>query len=415
MTLPFRSAALVAALVLGTAACAVPGPVPTPVARGTPSQPVEPPKRLATIGRLPAPTAQPSPTGLAAHLEIERLDESVAGSILEFASTGSAIIFSSNLADDAHREAAPDLWRIVPGPGEAVPELVWRNPNRDHVLTRLTGDLDTVAFVDMPVSGDVAWDLWVVPRDAEPVLLDSHPGHPDVSGLVPSISVYEPAITWTAFDMGPDGPVSQLLTASAPDWTPRVLAERLADEAELWLPSLFVDTIVYTEVVYADDRQSDERHAYLWNIRDPTAVPERLDASGLATMPQIEGSFIVWKEADRGFNMFNWGRLFRYDRRDGEVLPMNLGRHEYVNYPSVGTRFVAWWGSDTSDFSLYDLGRGVARSVERYAPDGNESILRAHIADDLVAWLYVDNDPSLDRPRWELRFAVLPNMKELDQ
>jgi hypothetical protein len=415
VTSTVRVAALVAALVLATAACAVPGPLPTSGSAAPASNRAEPPKRVATVGRLPARTNAPAPTRLASQLEIKTLDESMGGAILEFASTGSAIIFSSNLAADADPEAAPDLWRVEPGPGEAVPELVWRNPARDHVLTRLTGDLDTVAFVDMPVSGDVAWDLWIVPRDGEPVLLDSHPGHPDVSGLVPSIAVYEPSIAWTAFDIGPEGPVSQLLTASAPDWVPRVLLERSAAEAELWLPSLFGDTIVFTEVVYAPDRQSDERHAYLWNIRDPTAVPERLDTSGLATMPQVEGSFVVWKEADRGFNMFNWGRLFRYDRRDQQVRPMHLGRHEYVNYPSLGSRFVAWWGSDTSDFSLYDLREGVARSVERYAPDGTESILRAHVADDLVAWLYVNNDPQVDRSRWELRYALLPNMKERDR
>ena len=402
---------MIAASVLG-AACAVPAPRPTtllPMA--------ETPRPKLTVA-LRKPTPSPSPftqSGLAAELAIGYLDVSNAGSIGEFASTGTAIVYSSNVAEDADPEATPDLWRVIPDSVEPGPDLLWRNPARDHVLTRITGDLDTIAFVDMPVTGEAAWDLWLLPRGGDPILLDSHPGDPAVSGLVPSIAVYEPAIAWTAFDLGPAGPVSQLLTASAPDWTPRVLEERQANESELWLPSLYGNTIVYTEVVYAPDRQSDERHVYLSDIADPAVEPRRLDTSGLATMPQIEGSVVVWKEADPGFNMFNWGRLMRYDLRTDELGPMHLGMHEYVNYPSLGSRFVAWWGSETSDFSLYDLGRGVTRSVERHPPDGSTAILRAHVAGDLVAWLAVDGEPNGGPASWQLRYATLPNIRELDR
>ena len=403
--------AVLAVTLLGTA-CAVPSPHPVV----TPSSQPAATKSVDTIRRAPAsPSAQPDRDGLASELDIGFVDEASAGAIGEFASTGTAIVYSSNLADDADPDATPDLWRVVPDSVDPGPHLVWRNPNRDHVLTRISGDLDTIAFVDMPITGEAAWDLWLLPHAEEPVLLDSHPGDLEVSALVPSIAVYEPAIAWTAFDIGPSGPVSQLLTASAPDWTPRVLQERLAAHAELWLPSLYGNTVVYTEVVYAPDRQSDERHVYLADISDPTVEPRRLDTSGLATMPQIEGSVVVWKEADRGFNMFNWGRLMRFDLRTDTVGPMRLGMHEYVNYPSLGSRFVAWWGSDTSDFSLYDLGRGVARSIERHPPDGTAAVLRAHVAGDLVAWLSVDGEPGRGSASWQLRFATLPNIRELDR
>lgn len=405
-----RAVALVVLLAVGTAGCAVPAPTATPrPTGGSPS-----PKDVDVVAR-PAPSEAPmAPTGLAAELQIERVDRRVSDTIGEFASTGSAIIFSSNLAEDARADAAPDLWRIVPGP-DAAPELVWRNPSRDHVLTRLTGDLETVAFVDLPLSGESAWDLWILPRGGDPVLLDSHPGDPSVSSLVPSIAVYEPSVAWTAFDIGPTGPVSQLLVATAPDWTPRVLAERRAAEAELWLPSLEGSTLAYTEVVYAPDHTSDERHVYLGSIQQPGEEHRRIDSSGLATMPLVVGPAVIWKEADPGFNMFNWGRLYRWDPEDGTAVRMRLGEHEYVNYPSAGSRFVTWWGAATNELGVFDLVRGHARTIERYPADGNRGVARPHVAWDLIAWLVVDSDPVAGTSTAELRYAFLPPAKELDR
>lgn len=403
-------AAVTAAILIGCSSVDDVDPTPrdpVPTSRSTVA------KRAAQLAR---PAAAPSPfPGLAEDLDVVALDTVTSDSILGFISTGSAIAFSSNLAEDADPDAAPDLWRVTPGT-DSVPELVWRNPNRDHSLTALAGDLDAIAFVDIPTTGERAWELWIVPGDAEPVLLDEHPGNAEVPGLVPSISVYWPVVVWTAFDMGPNGPVSQLLTASAPDWTPELLLERDAAESELWLPSVQETTVAFTEVVYGPDRTTDERHAYLWAFDDPASEPIRLDRSGLATMPQLIGlDTVIWKEADPGFNMFNWGRLFRHDLVSGSVTPMFLGtRQEYVNYPSAGSRFVAWWGSNTAEFGIYDLSRGAARTVERYEPTGGEGVLRAHVHGDLLAWLYIDDPPSGETVV-ELRYAELPTLKELDR
>ena len=407
-------AAAAAVLLLGivNASCATEVPPRSP-SRSDPSEASPIVKRLAHLAR---PEPPPGPAGgMAAELDVHALDAATSDSILDFVSTGNAIVFSSNLADDADPDAAPDLWRVTPG-ADPTPELVWRNPDRDHALTALAADLDTVAFVDMPLTGERAWDLWLVPPEGDPVLLDTHPGDSDVSGLVPSVSIYEPVVVWTAFDIGANGPVSQLLTASAPDWTPRVLLERDAAVAELWLPSIEGSTVAFTEVVYGPDRATDERRTYLWQFTDPSAQPVRLDTSGLATMPQLVGlETVVWKEADPGFNMFNWGRLFRFDVATGSVTPMFLGlRQEYVNYPSAGGRFVAWWGSNTAEFGIYDLAREAVRTVERYEPTGSEGVIRAHVHDDLMAWLYLD-DPPGDEETVELRYANLPTPRELDR
>lgn len=404
-------AAALAAILLGCSSVDVVDPTAREVASiGAP------PVAGKVMTRLDRPVAAPPPVpGLAADLEIVALDAATSDSILGFVSTGSAVAFSSNLADDAAPDAAPDLWRVTPGVDPA-PELVWRNPHRDHSLLALAGDLDAIAFVDIPTTGERAWELWIVPGDDAPVLLDEHPGDADVPGLVPSISIYWPVVVWTAFDIGPNGPVSQLLTASAPEWEPEVLLERDAAVAELWLPSLQETTVAFTEVVYGPDRRTDERHAYLWRFDDPASAPVRLDRSGLATMPQLIGpDTVVWKEADPGFNMFNWGRLYHHDVRSGTVTPMYLGtEQEYVNYPSAGSRFVAWWGSNTADFGVFDLARGAPRTVERYDPTGNEAVLRAHVHGDLLAWLYID-DPPVGETVVELRYAELPTLKQPDR
>jgi hypothetical protein len=91
---------------------------------------------------------------------------------------------------------------------------------------------------------------------------------------------------------------------------------------------------------------------------------------------------------------------------------MHLGADRaYVNYPSAGARFVAAWGSNTTDFTVYDLLHHAPRGIERYPPDGTESILRAHVRDDLMAWLWVDDRPT-GPTTVELRFAFLPALRE---
>jgi len=399
--------AALAALLVACTGCASPAPTepsPTPpavrIASAQPSPTVESPD--------PTPTAT-SPGGLADELDIGVLRSEVTGDLLEFASTGTSIVYSSG--GRGAGTGAPDLWRLTPGP-DAVPELAWHNPTRDHSIVKLDGDLDTVAFVEMPVDGERAWNLWVLPRDGEAVILDSHPGDEAVPSLVPSFSLYEPSIVWTAFDRGPSGPVSQMLAASAPDWTPRVVAELPAAEGELWLPSLYGDTVVYAEVRYAADRRSDERSVHLGTIGASEEPSRRLDASGLATMPQIVDEVVVWKEADRGFNMFNWGQMFRYDLPSGKVSPLDTWPQDYVNYPSAGSRFIAWWGSNSTTLGVYDLVLDRARLIERHAPDGRVSAVRPHLRGDLLVWMHADDTPP-GRVR-ELRYAFLPGVRDLE-
>ena len=390
-------APLASALLAGMAACTAVVPEPSsPV-----SASVQP-----SISGHPASSVASHRLGLGEELDIASFPREVSGTTLEFVSDGSAILYSSSRAPDAGPESAPDLWRYEPGAAE--PTLVWRNPERDHSIVKIAGDIGTTAFVEMPITGERAWNLWLVPEPgAEAILLDRHPGDDGVSSLVPSIAVRDSLVAWTAFDRGPDGPVSQLLIARAPAWEPTLLQQRRAAEAELWLPSVYGGRMAYTEVGYSPDRSTDERRVFLLDLTDPAAEPLRLDASGRATMPLILGDTVLWKETDPGFNMFNWGRMVACRLPDCDPEPISIAPQEAVNYPSIGERFVAWWGRDAFAFGIYDLERGQARLIEIYPGESGDNVLRPHVADSLLVWLFVDaSDP--DAARSELRYTFLP-------
>jgi hypothetical protein len=348
----------------------------------------------------------PVPRGFLAELDVHAIPREVSGTALEFVSDGSAVLYSSSRAPDAGPDGAPDLWRFEPGADE--PTLVWRNPERNHAIVKIAGDLGMAAFVDMPLTGERAWNLWLVPEPgAEAILLDRHPGDADVPSLVPSIAIYQPIVTWTAFDTGPNGAVSQLLVATGPEWQPRVIDERPASEAELWLPSLSGSTLAYTEVVYAADHRTDERHVLLRSLAEPAAPTRRLDTSGRATMPLVLGDAVYWKEADPGFNMFDWGRMYRYDLLSGDVEPLSIAPQERVNYPSIGSRFIAWWGRDAFSFAIYDTELRRVRRIATYSAGSQDNVLRPHVSGDLLVWLFVDAGTTRAMSS-ELRWTYLP-------
>ena len=396
---------VVVVLATGVSAMAGCAPAaPTPSAASSPLRPSAPaePTELA----VPSPSGTP---GLVDELDVGRLDPGLTDTILEFASDGESILFSSGIAEDAGRRAAPDLWRVRAGSGEP-PELLWRNPSRDHSIVRIAGDLGMVAFVDIPLDGSRAWDLWLIPRhEGEAILLDTHPGDAEVSGLVPSVSVQEQTVVWTAFDIGPDGPISQMLVARAPDWEPQVLLERDARRRELWFPSLHGSRVAFGEVLYAPDRRSDRRRVYLLDLGSPGVAPERLDGSDLATMPILVDDTVIWKEADPGFSMFNWGRLWHRDVNGAGPARLDTAPVDYVDNPSAGSRFVAWWSADAFSFAVYDLLEDRPRVIERYSAASQANVLRPHIAWDLLVWLYAEGETSEGLA--EIRYAFLPPLR----
>jgi hypothetical protein len=394
------SAMVIVLFVVGVAGCTSATPSPT-------GEIVETPTATATPAMgSPSP---PATAGLGDDMDVRRLDPELTDSIFEFASDGESILFSSGFAADAGRGASPDLWRYRVHANDQ-PEVLWRNPDRDHAIVKIAGDLGTVAFVDIPRDGERAWKLWLIPRhEDDAILLDSHPGDADVSAFVPSFSIQESTIVWTAFDRGAGGPVSQLLWARAPHWEPAVLLEREVAEGELWFPSLSGSRVAFCEVVYSADRTTDTRTVYALDLGVPGAEPERLSDSDLATMPILVGDTVIWKEADPGFSMFNWGKLWESEVGGPGPHRLDTAPLEYVNYPSAGSRFVAWWSADAFTFGVYDLLEDRTSVVERYTAASRANVLRPHIAWDLLVWLYVEGEG--DDSYAELRYALMPPIR----
>ncbi len=139
----------------------------------------------------------------------------------------------------------------------------------------------------------------------------------------------------------------------------------------------------------------------------PGAEPVRLDTSDRATNPVLAGDLVIWKEADEGFSMFNWGRLYRRDIGGASAELLDTGPHDYANYPSLGARFVAWWAADAFQFVVYDLLEDRPRLVERYTAASGANVLRPHVAGDLLVWLYVEGEGG-SAGHAELRYAFLP-------
>ena len=380
------------------AACATPRPEPSGITE-VKSSPAPSPQPRPSASASTDASREASPDGVLGSITtlmtIKAADATFSSRVLEFASTGSAIIASAGTSDDA----APDLYSILPRTGE--PSLLWENPERQHSIVKLAGDGDTIAFVDMPVAGDIDWTLRLI-TDAgeEAIVLDEYSGDDDASSMVPSFSVYWPYVAWTAFDVGPNGPVSQLLVAEHPNWRPRVIAERDAENAELWFPHVYGASLLYTELTYADDHESDERSVWLTDVHGTD--PVRLDSTGLATMPVMNQYGMAWKEGEPGFHMLNWGAVTAYDTDGGTTVPVTDAS---ANFPSAGERYMTWSRADATRLEVWDARRAMTRDIVSY-DDGALQIHRPHVAGGLLAWLYVDEsvEPSLR----EIRYAFLP-------
>ncbi|MDQ3691199.1 MAG: hypothetical protein M3406_14435 [Chloroflexota bacterium] len=406
-------AALPALLVGGVVACTAATPAPSAVApTHTPSpSAVQSASPFASASTAASPSAselavRPSPNRL--ELEIGQINPDWLWPMLDFASDSYAVIYSSGVLDGPIGDGAPDLWRYIPGQPE--PELLWRNPERDRQLAKIAGDTDLWAFSEISSLGERWWNLWLLTEPGgEPLLLDSHPGDEDIPSLVPSFDVDAGRVAWTSFGRGAGETVavSQLWVAEAPGWDPRLLAEADAAERAFWLPSLYADDVAYVDVAIGADPIEDVRHVMLLDFDTPGAVPVQLDTSGNATMPVLNDDGVVWKEPDAGFAMFNWGRLFRYTFETQKISTVRVGPQEYVNYPSGGGRFVAMWGADSSKFAVHDLARGASRTIARY-DNGIDSIMRPHLAGDLLVWLHAQTDGMGQGPPSPLAYAWLP-------
>lgn len=373
-----RSPWAVAALLVAMAGCNSATPPPS-------SWAAEGSGTTAPASRSEIPSTQPSDNRTLS-LDWESVDQSFTTPLLDVRSDGGRIAWSSGAADGPGAAFAPDLYVYVPG--GSGPEPVFINPHRDSNLMPIDVAGDFLAFVETNESVlPDGWRLWLLRVHQAPVLLDE--SEPGTSTLLPSLDLQPGRIVWTAFHIGPnDVEESGLWIAEAPVWEPRPLITMDARDRELWLPSLDGDALAYVTVDYSADRTSDERHVELLDLGSPAEPPRRLDSSGVATMPQVRGDRVVWKETTRADNMFNWGQLVVYTLSTGELEHITLGNQPRSNYPSLGDRYIAAWGWDPTIVTMYDLAVGASVEVARYDPTGGEGIRRPFVAGDLLTFLY---------------------------
>jgi hypothetical protein len=387
--------------------CATPGP----------SEPSAPPSASSAA---PAATDSASPTRSstpphsttrpatgALELDIVDVDTALTTPLLDIASTGTSIIFSSGVDVGPSADVAPDLFRIIPGRDDA--ELVWRNPVRDRSLMRIGGDNDVVALVDGSSTGERSWVFRLIDGDREPIELDRHPGDDDVSSAAPSFDIDGERIAWTSFDSGPNGQVSQLFVAEGPDWEPRLLEERIASEGELWLPSLLDQRLAYTEVVYGPTDETSDYHVMYRELDRPEVAPRQLDTSGRASNPLVLPNEVIWKQPEAGYNMFNWGYLYSYSLDTGEVSALDIAPQQSINYPTAGLRFVGGFGWNVAVMTIFDVESRASRIVERFPDAGRDGVDRASISGDLMAWVHITIDETgEDAAPVQVRYAWLP-------
>lgn len=300
---------------------------------------------------------------------------------------GERIVFSGGPPRQLDPLHGPNLYEVRPN-GEPV--LLFDNPRADSDLLPIAVGGGYVAFgeTNLAAFGDRAWILWLLPPGAsEPIELDRNP--PLTVTPFPLVAVNDRHVVWQHVTLGPGEPHAELIDLSLPDLTRRVLRADDPTRYQWWDPALDGERLIYTEVDYVHgDPESDFKPAELYtmlvDLRDADPRPERLDTSGMAAEPAIHGSTVVWKEAE---DVFSWGALTVHSLDTGVTTSVATTPQSGIRTPSVGNRFVAFWGLDATEFYLYDLKAGaVARvyEVEDTALAG--AAYRAEVAGDLLVW-----------------------------
>lgn len=369
-----------AALALLLAACG--RDVPPPDVTSPISLPSDAPS--ATPVATPGASEGPTPASPATLIEHGVLADS--HNALALTSDGETIVFSGAPARVRDPSHGPNLYRARPG---EPPMLVYAGPRPDSDLLPVAVGGGYVAFAEtnVPEFGDQGWILWLLPPGAAaPVELDRNPA--DLRAPFPLVTVNERHVVWQHVTFG-EVPRAELIQVALPDMTRRILRADDASRYQWWDPALDGDLLVYTEVDYvhgapdALDKPA-ELYAMLVDLAVDPIVPRRLDDSGMATEPAIHAGTVTWKEAQ---DVAAWGTLSVHDLATGATERVLTTPQSGVKTPSVGNRFIAFWGIDATKFYLYDL--KVRRVVPVY--EVAETVIegaayRPEVTGDLLVW-----------------------------
>ncbi len=311
-----------------------------------------------------------------------------ATNVLYVTSDGEAIVYSGAAPTLLNPLNGPNLYRAAPG---ASPSLLYASPRSDSDLLPVAASHGWIAFAEHNESrfGVGAWILWLLaPGAAEPVELDRTP--PLNGSPYPLVAINERHVVWQGIALGPDERRAELNEMSLPDMRRRVLFSDDPGRHQWWDPALDGDRLLFTEVDYVHGDASSATHpaelqAMLLDLSNPAAKAVRLDTTGRAAEPAIHGDDIVWKEAD---DVFNYGTLTYHSLASGLTRSIVTAPQGGIKSPTVGNRYVAFWGIDDTEFFLYDMKRDDVVPVFRLAPDSVVGgAFRVEVAGDLLVWM----------------------------
>jgi hypothetical protein len=340
------------------------------------------------ISISPSPSIASEPV-----LEWHSIDASKTTPLLATAATDTEILWSAG--PDAPGNFAPDLYRYSTSSGRT--ERIVRSNNRRSNLLPVVGSTRGYAYVEgaEDAAGLIHWTLWYLSSadSARPVAIDKMGTRVSPA---PTIAIDDKWLAWGSVHDRNGHATSQLNVLDLDSMKVRAIAAAPATNAGYWFPSLDGDRLVYSEIV---TNPAPSSQVFLVDLSSDGKA-QRLDTNGDAAMASISGEHIVWKRnAD---NALDWGSLISYSPSSGESV-IQLGDEPQVNYPSLGSRFVAAWELESTNFYIYDLETNGATLVEALPADSSEGNVRPYIHGHLMSWVHV-----LPGDNLELRWASLP-------
>jgi hypothetical protein len=368
---------LVASLVAG---CAPASPPPT----GQPaavSPSVAPSPDAATVS--PAPAVSPSPIPLPAHAVIAGRTVRRA---FDVATDGAVIAWSSGAA----YATAPNLWVFDPATGTSARRF--HSSTAGAVLANLAVRADRFAFAEVTPAtvGTGSWRLILLDPDGKAHVLDRDDPPARQSALLPMAALSRHGILW-ASSHATKGRVAHcdLRYAAFADRVVQVVRAAACNRTEFWFPRSDGEQFVYGTVEYGKRGTGDDRHVYL--VSDDDLVPRRLGADGEASLPDVLGNTVIWKTADRAFNMLSLGRLVRLelDTDEARLVGLRPGGAAALTTPTIGPSFFAAESAEQASVEIWD--RAVSRPVviDRLDPTDPGFITGVRLSGDILAWIYV--------------------------
>lgn len=301
--------------------------------------------------------------------------------------------------------SAADIFRWRPG--QAEPEVVWRDADRSAAIDHLVTNGSAYAFIEAgpPKNDTITWSLWYVahPGDAGRKL-ETVTRPVDKLGVVALPAISDRYLVYTMQRVAGDELTSEVVAVDLATSASRVLVSSDFREVEYWYPSLDGSRLTYSAAEYANNPLHAERHVYLQDL-DSGEAARRLDPAGEASQPVILGQTVIWKTAPFQRNVNNWGQLVEYSLKDGSTREIDLGPASGYVMPQLGPRFVTAEPNEWTTLTAFDLEANRSVVIATVDPKGDAGFMRPTLAGNLMAYVAA---PDFTGVGSEIRYVELP-------